>query len=144
MCDITICVRRPLTRRKNATWIPLLSRAVVSAFLKPAGLVVTPRMYRFSFGQEERIIARGISTIRAISQGTEITSDRSGIESGTSESMSTTKQFSARIIWQASNLARLISLGSAHLAQCNFGNRNRSEPDLDFLRIIIFPILRSI
>lgn len=59
-------------------------------------------MYRFSFDRE-KIIVRGISAIRAISQrGNERLAES---ESGTPGSVSTTKQFSARIIRQASNLA---------------------------------------
>lgn len=46
------------------------------AFRGPvAGLVVTSTIHRFSFGQK-KIIVRGVSTIRAISQWTGITSDR--------------------------------------------------------------------
>lgn len=109
---------RPLTRRKNSSGKPLLSRIIVSAFLKSVELVVLPWIY---FLSDRKIIARGILTIRAISQTTERTSDRSRIESGTSKSMSTTKQFSALIIWQALNL---IGLGSSRTMQ-SFGNRNR-------------------
>jgi len=58
-------------------------------------------MYRFSFGQK-KISVRGISTIRVISQWVGITSGRSGIESGTSRSVSTTKQFRTLVIWQVS------------------------------------------
>lgn len=100
MCDITICVPRSLAYRKNAAQRNTVTVSRCRAFLKPAvEVVITSRMYRFS-SEREKIIVDGISTIRAISWRTDnkrSTENRS-VESGTSGSVSTMKQFDARVI----------------------------------------------
>jgi len=132
-------LRSEASRSHEECRIPLLSRAVIMLFanLSP-GLVLTSRMYRFSFGQK-KIIVRGISTIRAISQWAGITSDRPGIESGTSQKcvddeITTRLLFGMYQIW-ISNTDRFISrhciLMKAHIdfleSKTNYSSYSKHE-----------------